>query len=130
MSVFKEHLSKNLDLRICHTVDVFNVYYLPEFLDWSRGFGLSVYLNNLHEPKHYNVSTLPHYIKVKIREKLANYKQTNLENIINFMMNSSNNQLHFDMLKAQINRIDIVRSESFEKTFPDLYRLIYEPVML
>ena len=67
---------------------------------------------------------------MKIREKLANYKQTNLENIINFMMNSSNNQLHFDMLKAQINRIDIVRSESFEKTFPDLYRLIYEPVML
>lgn len=130
MSAFKEHLSKNLDLRICHTVDVFNVYYLPEFLDWAKEFGLGVYLNNLHEPKHYNISTLPYYLKVKIKEKLANYKQTNLENITNFMMNSDQNQLHFEMLKVQISRIDIVRNESFEKTFPELHRLIYETIML
>jgi len=122
MSVFKEYSSAKFDLRICHTVDIFNVYYLPEFLDWSTDFGVPVYLNNLHEPKYYNVSTIPYSAKIKIREKLYNYKKRNLDSVISFMMNT-NTQESFNVFEKHIKRTDIVRAESFEKTFPELVSL-------
>ena len=122
MSVFKEYNSRKFDLRICHTVDIFNVFYLPEFLDWSSDFGIPVYLNNLHEPKYYNVSTIPYSAKIKIREKLYNYKKRNLDSVISFMMNT-NTQDSFNEFEKHTKRTDLVRAESFSRTFPELVSL-------
>jgi len=125
MSVFKEYQSSNFDLRICHTVDIFNVYYLPEFLDWARSFGIPVYLNNLHEPKHYNISSIPYGIKLIIKKRLEQYKKQNLESVINFMMNS-NNQQHHKNFQIHVKRMDLVRLEDFAKTFPEMHEMLSE----
>ena len=95
---------------------------MPEFLDWTSNFGIPVYLNNLHEPKYYNVSTIPYSAKIKIREKLYNYKKRNLDSVISFMMNT-NTQESFKVFEKHIKRTDLVREESFEKTFPELVSL-------
>lgn len=126
MSVFKEYQKPNFDIKICHTVNIFNVFYLPEFLDWATQFGMNVYLNNLHEPKYYNISSIPYTAKVKIQEKLESYNERNLHSVINFMMNS-NTQSQFNMFERHIKRMDIVRDESFAKTFPEL-AVIYKGV--
>ena len=52
LEVWKSYESEKLDLSICHTVNIFNVFYLPEFIDWVDSFGMKLYLNTLHEPKH------------------------------------------------------------------------------
>ena len=98
MSVFKEYQKPNFDIKICHTVNIFNVFYLPEFLEWANQFGMNVYLNNLHEPKYYNISSIPYTAKVKIQKKLENYSERNLHSVINFMMNS-NTQSQFNMFE-------------------------------
>lgn len=126
MSVFKQYVKPNFDIKICHTVNIFNVFYLPEFLDWAKSFGMNVYLNNLHEPKYYNVSTIPYTAKVKIQKKLEDYNGQNLNSVINFMMNS-NTQSQFMTFESHIKRMDIVRSESFAATFPEL-ALLYKGV--
>ena len=92
---------------------------MPEFLDWATEFGMNVYLNNLHEPKYYNISSIPYTAKVKIQKKLESYNERNLHSVINFMMNS-NTQSQFNMFERHIRRMDIVRDESFAKTFPEL----------
>lgn len=126
MSVFKQYTKPNFDIKICHTVNIFNVFYLPEFLDWAKEFGMSVYLNNLHEPKYYNISSIPYTAKVKIQKKLEDYSGQNLNSVINFMMNS-NTQSQFMIFESHIKRMDIVRQESFAATFPDL-ALLYKGV--
>jgi hypothetical protein len=107
-------------------VNIFNVFYLPEFLNWAREFGMSVYLNNLHEPKYYNISSIPYTAKVKIQKKLEDYSGQNLNSVINFMMNS-NTQSQFMTFESHIKRMDIVRQESFAATFPEL-ALLYKGV--
>jgi MoaA/NifB/PqqE/SkfB family radical SAM enzyme len=126
MSVFKQYTKPNFDIKICHTVNIFNVFYLPEFLNWAREFGMSVYLNNLHEPKYYNISSIPYTAKVKIQKKLEDYSGQNLNSVINFMMNS-NTQSQFMTFESHIKRMDIVRQESFAATFPEL-ALLYKGV--
>jgi hypothetical protein len=119
MSVFKEYQTPKFDLSICHTVDIFNVYYLPEFIEWSKQFGIKLYLNNLHEPRYYNVTCLPYELKLTIKKKLEQYKGLNLSNVINFMMGADNSQ-HFENFQRHTSRKDIVRHEKFEKVFPEL----------
>ena len=119
MSVFKEYQTPTFDLCICHTVNIFNVFYLPEFLDWTKKFGMKVYLNNLHEPKHYNITCLPYGVKLIIKQKLEEYKGINLNNVINFMMSGDNVQ-HFKQFQHHTTRTDIVRHETFDKVFPEL----------
>ncbi len=119
MSVFKEYQTPTFDLSICHTVDIFNVYYLPEFIEWSKQFGIKLYLNNLHEPRYYNVTCLPYELKLTIKKKLEQYKGLNLSNVINFMMGADNSQ-YFENFQRHTSRKDIVRHENFEKVFPEL----------
>ena len=58
MLIFKEHRSDKLTLSICHTVNIFNVLYLPEFLKWTKEIDYSVYLNSLHAVSYTHL-TLP-----------------------------------------------------------------------
>ena len=46
LEVWKTYESEKLDLSICHTVNVFNVFYLPEFIDWTNNFGMKLYLGS------------------------------------------------------------------------------------
>ena len=70
---FKDKQIKNFTVGICHTINIFNVYYIPEFLEWADDFGISVYLNNLHYPDHYNIKCLPVDAKKIISRKLNNH---------------------------------------------------------
>ena len=122
--IFKEHESKQLTLSICHTVNVFNIFYLPEFLKWADSIKYSVYLNSLHEPKHYNVTCLPYTHKIEIKNKLEK-SDIDFSQVINFMMQPTNPKYYNQLLK-EIKRTDIVRHEKFESVFPEMQKLFEE----
>ena len=121
MLIFKEHRSDKLTLSICHTVNIFNVLYLPEFLKWTKEIDYSVYLNSLHEPKHYNITCLPYAQKIDIKDKLVN-SEHDFSQVINFMMQTTEPK-HYNKLLKEIERTDIVRHEKFNSVFPEMKSL-------
>jgi len=117
---FKDKQSKQFTVGICHTINVFNVYYIPEFLKWAESFGVGVYLNNLHYPNHYNIQCLPQIAKNKISKRLENHSNPNVKTFIDYMNQDTDG--YYDWMKfiSWTERKDKFRNETFSSTFPEL----------
>jgi hypothetical protein len=63
--------TSNIQLQVCCTVNVFNVYYLPEFARWvdTQGFDF-VYWNMMHDAWYFSIATLPDAAKQQIAQHL------------------------------------------------------------
>ena len=92
-----------------------------EFLKWAKEIDYSVYLNSLHEPKHYNITCLPYTQKIEIKDKLVE-SDHDFSQVINFMMQQAEPK-HYNKLLKEIERTDIVRHEKFSSVFPEMKTL-------
>ena len=118
---FKDHANGNIKLSISHTVSIFTVFYLPEFFEWIERAQLpEPYLGLLSNPNYYSISAFPDPIKDKISSKLADPR---FDSIIKYMVGQDNSHLFPTSLKY-IEILDGYRSQSFQKTFPELHSLM------
>ena len=116
---------KSLDwmyVQVCHTVSLYNIYYLDEFVDM---FGReNIYLNLLHFPRQYCVRNMPDVCKKQVEDKLINIPDMN--DIISFM----NQEPNFDKLDLGFlpvtERLDGLRNECYSEIFPDFYRILID----
>jgi organic radical activating enzyme len=110
----KAQLNSWLQLSISHSVSIFTVYYLPEFLTWCREMELpKPYLGMVSSPKYYNVKALPKEIKDKVKQKLASF---NLENVVKYM-NSEDLSADFKIAQQLIKTLDQQRDQDFNTVF-------------
>lgn len=57
----------NMNLQVCSTVNVFNVFYLEHLAHWIDGQGFDhVYWNMLHEEESVSIRSLPVLVKYKV----------------------------------------------------------------
>ncbi len=65
---------KNVELRICNTLSMFNAYYIPEIVNYfSEHFpGLRIFWNPIYDPWQFSIQILPKEIKDMIRERFRN----------------------------------------------------------
>ena len=134
IQLYKEYGEKykvNLKLRIYSTVGILNVFYLPEFFEEMKKFGIEIYLNLVHYPHHYAIHILPTEIKDIIKAKLLTVDESiisnespRIDNIINFMYNIKPNKDLLDKFFKTTTVHDDYRNESFSTIFPDLFNLI------
>ena len=121
LQAFKNKQSKKFTVGVCHTINIFNVMYIPEFLDWAEQFGISVYLNSLHYPDYYNIRCLPYDAKRLISRKLQDHPNPNVKTFIDYMNQEGKD--HFDEWMKFVHwtvRKDEFRKEKFDNTFPEL----------
>ena len=75
--IFDEQTPDNVEMFISCTVQILNVYYLPDFIDWflSKNFKKikEVYCHLLHYPPQLNPKVLPLDFKKKLRKKYMNF---------------------------------------------------------
>jgi MoaA/NifB/PqqE/SkfB family radical SAM enzyme len=127
---FKELRQRHshIQLQVCTTVNVFNVYYIAEVAAWvaQQGFDF-VYWNMMHEAYYFSISTLPDKAKKIIAERLAVAdvdKATHNEfaRIIDFM----NNGVSLDgfILKMRIADLDRKRQQNLAWVEPEFAELI------
>jgi MoaA/NifB/PqqE/SkfB family radical SAM enzyme len=123
----------NLSLSWCITLSSINIYNLPETLDAYydnfQDFGL--YLNLVHRPAHFNMSSLPTDIKEAVLDRLHNIPKRydhawwQLPGIIGFLENgtpcSEDNWVHF---LTTIKRHDDYREQDFFTTFEAYGRVV------
>lgn len=95
LSKFFAMQSSKLEIQLCITINVQNVYYLPEICDWikSQPFS-SVYFNMLHDSQHMNIGQMTSHAKELVIDRLSSHQfdsayQSNILQTINFINNGS-----------------------------------------
>jgi MoaA/NifB/PqqE/SkfB family radical SAM enzyme len=85
-------LYKNITTQLCFTINIQNVYYIDELLEWAdtKPFG-SVYFNMLHSPDHMSIQHMTPQAKELVLNKLKttfwknNKHQREVDNVIKFI---------------------------------------------
>jgi len=84
-----KHNNKNIVLQHCLTVNVFNIFYLPELFQWMQQQHFnSTYFNVLHDAFYFCIRSLPNNAKQEIVEiyKDNTYYKDEVDNLIRFML--------------------------------------------
>ena len=111
----------NITTQLCFTINIQNVYYLDELLDWAdtKGFG-SIYFNMLHSPNHMSIQYMTPAAKELVLNKLKttfwtrrSYQQE-IDRVINFIeLGQGSDGAEF---LRQMKRTDAYRKQDFRDT--------------
>jgi MoaA/NifB/PqqE/SkfB family radical SAM enzyme len=118
----------NIQLQVCSTVNVFNVYYIEELANWidTQEFDF-VYWNMMHDAPYFSIANLPKAAKQAITNKLViadvtdKHKQE-FTNIIDFMNNGTQDMR--EQMIQKIYELDTRRNESLSIIEPEFAKLI------
>lgn len=115
--------NNNIQLSISHSVSVFTVYHLPDFLNWCETNDLPApYLGLVSRPAHYNITILPEEAKTAITERFRNIELLNP--VVNAMW--AHNIEELDNFVKYVKILDTQRNQNFADVFPELYQLLGE----
>ena len=124
LAVYRE-LAKtrdNFKLSISHSVSIFTLYGLPEFMTWCTKNELpDPYLGLVSNPLHYSITILPRDSKVKIAKHLLQNQK--LAGIARAMM-ARDDSTELDNFIKYVKILDTQRQQSFVDTFPEIYQLL------
>jgi len=113
-----------INTQVCMTINIQNVYYLPELCDWvnEQAFDL-VHFNMLHDPKVMCISRMTKNAQELVINRLTNYQFTTkhrveIDKIIQFIKNGSGSDGKEFLQKMQTT--DAYREQSFLTTHPEI----------
>jgi hypothetical protein len=115
----------NITTQLCFTINIQNVYYLDELLEWadSKNFG-SVYFNMMHNPEHMSIQQMTPQAQELVLNKLKtafwskNTYQREIDNLITFIQQGSGSDGQDFLEKMQ--RTDAYRKQNFKDTHPEI----------
>jgi MoaA/NifB/PqqE/SkfB family radical SAM enzyme len=120
-----KEIHSNIQLQICTTVNVFNIYYLDHLAHWlsnnSESFNF-IYWNLLHEIEYFAVNKLPESVKSVLTAHLntadipAEY-QEEFTKIIGFM--NSGESLDGSAMLAAMRQLDQRRNQNLAQVMPE-----------
>lgn len=120
-----KNLYSNITTQLCFTVNIQNVYYLDELLDWAdtKNFG-DVFFNMLHSPMEMSIQNLTPDAKNLVINKLQSvewkskkYKKE-IDNVIQFINNGSGSDGR--QFKNKMMITDKYRGQNFKDTHPEI----------
>mgnify|MGYP003953457031 CR=1 len=120
--------NSNIDLQLCFTVNMLNVLYLDELLEWAEQYDFDNYhWNMLHGPEEMSIACLSDSAKDKIitilTNKFHNSKHwSNVENIINMMRNGTSGD--DETLFRKLRTTDQYRNQHLKDTHAELAEII------
>lgn len=120
--------NKNIQLQICCTVNVFNVYYLEEVANWIVQQGMDfIYWNMMHDAFYFSISSLPEQAKQAITEQLQSAQVPNkVKQEFNRIVDFMNNGVSLDgfQMRREIGNLDRRRGQNLAIVEPELANLI------
>ena len=116
--------SKKISTQLCTTMNIQNVYYLPELCEWisTRTFD-HIYFNVLHDPWHMCISKMTDDAKNLVIDRLSNYEfsskyRAEVLRIIQFIKNGEGSDGVEFLRKMQTT--DEYRKQSFLNTHAEI----------
>lgn len=131
-SVVLEHVQRylqtqnkipNLRLSVSHTISAYNIYYLPEFLDWCESQGLPrPWLGRVHDPVHMRPSVWQDSAKQCIINQLQQGNQD--AQTWAGLIAATDDSSHFNLFHQSLAWHDRYRGLDFAQTFPEMAKFI------
>jgi MoaA/NifB/PqqE/SkfB family radical SAM enzyme len=124
LNKFSAMRSKKITTQLCTTMNVQNVYYLPEICDWANTQDFDyIYFNMLHDPWHMNIGRMTPAAQQLVIERLTNHKfhtryRAEIERIIQFIRNGSGSDGQKFLTTMKL--ADQYRKQSFAETHPEI----------
>jgi hypothetical protein len=116
-------LVPEMRLSISHSVSVFTIWHLPEFIDWAQRLELPApYLGLVSRPEHYSITVLPEQAKKALDQRLV----APLLEPVRRAMWASDGTERLDILMRYVKILDTHRDQSFPDTYPELFKLLGE----
>ena len=118
----------NIQLQVCTTVNIFNVYYLEEVAQWNEQQGFDfIYWNMLHDAPHWSISNLPLPAKQQARERLMNAQVSDATReefyrIMSFMMAGADSD--GKELCRQLSLLDHRREQDLAQVEPEWAKIL------
>ena len=123
---FNQLRSQQFSTQICMTVNVQNVYYLPELCEWTNQQTFNhVYFNMLHDPWHMNISRMTPTAQKLVIDRLtvaefSSKHRAEILRIIKFISNGEGSDGEDFLFKMKL--ADDYRAQSFVTTHPEIAR--------
>jgi MoaA/NifB/PqqE/SkfB family radical SAM enzyme len=121
---FKDRLSDTFSIEIFPTVNIQNVYYLPELVSWAESLELPIYFNMLLGPKFLSVDYLPQSARIAVIDKLS----TRSDHLLIAKLISKLENVTYDGINQEfldyMKRLDQERQQSFVTTHTEIAKLI------
>jgi len=118
----------NIQLQVCCTVNIFNVYYLEHVAKWiaERSFDF-VYWNIMHDAWYFSIATLPDSVKQAVAQHLMSSDipaqfRVEIDRIVEFM--NSGASTDGIMLQMKIRDLDRKRGQNMLTVAPEFSTLI------
>lgn len=111
-------------LGITQTVSWMNYFYLGEFYQWATGHGLHVHHNVVNDPMHFSPDVLPLEVRLDVNRRLGNLLPDHMLRVLRQFESKPTDMDLFNRAWRLTMALDKLRDESFEKSFPDLYRAL------
>ena len=117
----KENIYSNIELSICFTLSIFNVFYVDDFLEWCRDEQLpKPFIGMLFRPDYYGVSILDNKTKEYLCNKL---KDPHSQQVLSYMTGEDNQQL-LEKAFQYIMTVDEHRNQKFSESLPEFYNVL------
>jgi sulfatase maturation enzyme AslB (radical SAM superfamily) len=125
---FTEMRSAKFSTQLCLTVNIQNVYYLPEICNWINDQTFDhVYFNMLHDPWHMCISRMPLAAQELVIKQLETHQfqpkyRAEIMRIVQFIKNGEGSDGQEFLSKMKIT--DQYREQSFLDTHPEIAKAI------
>ncbi len=120
--------NSNIQLQVCITVNVFNVYYLADVACWVNQQGLDfVYWNMMHDAWYFSIACLPDSVKTAIIDRLLTADipkkyRSEFEKICEFMKRGASTDGKITVMK--IKDLDRKRRQNMRLVAPEFASLL------
>ena len=117
----KQAIYNNIQLSISHTLSIFNVFYVDDFLQWCRDEQLpKPYIGLVFRPDYYSVAMLSKDTKAYLQNKLVD---PHSQQILSYMTGEDNQHLLEKAFKYIIT-LDEHRNQKFSESLPEFYNVL------
>ena len=126
---WQEKSFHNRKILINLTVSAYNIWYLPEIINFLEKKNLDILINPVIEPESINIQNIPQEVKKDILKKLRSYnfkddKQIQINKLINYYLALPDRDKHWTIFAQEVKKRDKYRNQSFHKVFYEFYKII------
>ncbi len=108
----------NLTISIMPTINIMNVFYIGELVDWAKSLGLNVNPLYVYHPAEFSIKNLTKDAKELITKKYQNHDWPELSSILETINNCpDSNGISF---VNKTRHFDSIRQENFAETHPEI----------
>lgn len=114
----------NANVEIHCTVQMYNILYLDDLIDWALPYNVKIYFNILNHPEELNIRVLPKELKQLAEKRLQPYLHLEkVDGIIKYMWAEDwSNKL--DKFVSYTNSLDNSRNENLSTIVPEFSYII------